>query len=215
MLNVFNSSRSLEKKFSKVFRDNLFHGSESLSGRGSDLDQTHIIEREIPIVLNDFHVKSVLDVPCGDQNWMSRIDFKRIEYIGADIVPSLIKRNSVAFGSQLKKFIELDLTQSVPPKTDLIFCRDLFVHLSTKSINACLNNIRESGSTYLLTTTFTDLRSYNNLPFFSKDVGWRPINFQLDPFNFSVPLTIINEGCTEGNGKFSDKSLGLWKIDEL
>jgi hypothetical protein len=215
MLNALNSSRSLEKKFSKVFRDNLFHGSESLSGRGSDLDQTLIIEQEIPIALNDFQIKSVLDVPCGDQNWISRIDFKAIEYIGADIVPSLIKRNNDSFGSQLRKFIELDLTRSVPPKSDLILCRDLFVHLSTKSIKACLSNIRASGSTYLLTTTFTDYRSYKNLPFFSRNVGWRPINFQLNPFNFSEPLRIINEGCTEGDGKFGDKSLALWKIDEL
>lgn len=45
--------------------------------------------------------------------------------------------------------------------------------------------------------------------------GWRPIDFTIPPFNFPTPLYLLNEGCTEADGLFEDKSLGLWEIDSL
>ena len=38
-------------------------------------------------------ITSVLDIPCGDFNWMQKVDLSNIEYIGADIVEELIKKN--------------------------------------------------------------------------------------------------------------------------
>jgi 2-polyprenyl-3-methyl-5-hydroxy-6-metoxy-1,4-benzoquinol methylase len=215
MKNYLSSSKSLKKKFSKVFEANGFHGDQSLSGRGSDLDQTRTIELEIPKVLEEFQIKSVLDVPCGDQNWIQRINFEGIDYVGADIVSALIHNNDLRFGSENKIFITLDLSHSVPPKKDLILCRDLLVHLNTKSIERCISNIKASGSRYLLSTTFTDARPYKDLPFLTRGIGWRPINLEQAPFFFPKPLMIINENCTEGENLFADKSLGLWRIQDL
>ena len=219
MLNRFESSEFLKHKFSKIYDGNLFRGSESLSGGGSDLDQTQTIELEIPKILKEFQIRSVLDVPCGDQNWIRSIDLTGVCYVGADIVTSLVNENNETYSSEDKNFIELDLTQTVPPAMDLILCRDLFVHLTTNSINRCLENIKLSGSTYLLTTTFTTSRTYKELPvlapIITRGVGWRPINLQLEPFVLPPPILTINENCTESNNRFSDKSLGLWRIAEL
>jgi len=215
MKNYSVSSKSLKKKFSKVFEENGFRGDQSLSGRGSDLDQTGTIELEIPKVLEEFRIESVLDVPCGDQNWIQRVNFNSINYLGADIVPALVAKNNSRFASENKKFIVLDLSHSVPPKTDLILCRDLLVHLNTKSIERCISNIKASGSKYLLSTTFTNIRPYKNLRLFTRGIGWRPINLELAPFFFPKPLIIINENCTEGKNLFGDKSLGLWRIADL
>jgi hypothetical protein len=44
---------------------------------------------------------------------------------------------------------------------------------------------------------------------------WRPLNMQLPPFNFPNPICIINEKCTEGEGEFKDKSLGLWRLKDI
>ena len=38
---------------------------------------------------------------------------------------------------------------------------------------------------------------------------------QAFPFSFPAPITIYNEHCIESEGRYSDKSLGLWKIDSL
>jgi len=205
----------LKRKFTQIYDSNSFHGDQSFSGRGSDLDQTRVVESMLPKLFKSLAIESILDVPCGDQNWLRRMDIDFMNYTGVDIVSEIIELNSSLFGSNKKKYVCLDVTQAVPPISDLVLCRDLLVHLDTRGIRKALRNIKASGATYLLTTTFTDDRNYKNLPVFTKGVGWRPINFNLDPFNFPQPIKIINEGCTEGEGRFQDKSLALWKLSEL
>lgn len=205
----------LKKKFKVVFDNNAFGGEISLSGRGSDLDQTKRIQEELPKLFKEFSIASIIDVPCGDQNWIAKIELGSIKYTGADIVSDLISENQTLYGKQTRSFIELDITKAIPPRADLILCRDLLVHLNTREIRKALRNIKLSGSQFLLTTTFTDNREYKNLPIITRSVGWRPINLQSAPFSFPEPLRIVNEGCTEGMGLFADKSLALWRLSEL
>src|SRR5262249_226159 len=104
-----------------------------------------------------------------------------------------------------------DVTSDKLPGADIILSRDLLVHLSFRDIAAALENFKQSMSEYLLTTTFP--RTTRNIDILSGD--WRPINLQLPPFNFPEPLRLINENCTEHGGRYADKSLGLWKLDDL
>jgi len=210
------SKSNLVKKFSGVYEKNLFFGSESRSGRGSDSDQTKVISGQLPLVLSKLGVSTLLDLPCGDLNWMRNVSLGGVSYTGADIVPELIQKLTKEFANSDRRFISLNAASDpLPEAFDAIFCRDLLVHLSTKDIFSTLKNFKSSGSTFLLTTHFTDPRKYKNLPFVSISVGWRPINFTLKPFHFPQPEIIINEGCTESGGSFSDKSIAVWRLQEL
>lgn len=213
----FNRSlpTGLKKKFEEVFRENAFGGNSSLSGRGSDLDQTQKIQQEVPRLFREFSITSIIDIPCGDHNWIAKTQLSEIQYIGADIVADLISKNNKIYGNENYSFIDLDITREIPPRADLILCRDLLVHLNTSEIRKALRNMKRSGSNFLLTTTFTGNRVYKNLPMFTQSVGWRPINLQYAPFWFPKPLKIVNEGCTEGGGLFGDKSLALWRLSDL
>jgi hypothetical protein len=44
---------------------------------------------------------------------------------------------------------------------------------------------------------------------------WRPLNLERPPFNFPPPAELLAEGCTEAEGRFLDKCLGLWAIKDL
>lgn len=96
------------------------------------------------------------------------------------------------------------------PQNDLIIVRDCLVHLSYKDIYNAIKNIKSSGSKYLLTTTFTN----HDLNHDIVTGDWRAINLQ-KPFNFSSPLLVINENCTQGSGEYSDKAMALWEIDKI
>jgi hypothetical protein len=205
----------LKSKFSKVFKYNLFFGSESLSGGGSDLDQTRVIRQKLPTILRELKINSILDVPCGDFNWMSKVDLTGIRYTGSDVVPELIAHLRDKFGNEQRDFHELNVVNNIPRKYDAIFCRDLFVHLNNQEIKASIKNFSKSNSQYLITTTFTSLNKNSDLPLFTRSVAWRPLNLTLSPFSFPPPIALINEECTEYNGGFSDKSLGIWKISDL
>jgi hypothetical protein len=74
-----------------------------------------------------------------------------------------------------------------------------------------ISNIIVSGSKYLLTPSFVDCKRNNNMA----TGEWRPINLEIPPYNFSIPLLILNEYCTQDDGAFPYKSLVLWEIKAL
>ncbi len=199
-----------ETIFKKIYESNYWGGTESISGPGSDLRQTAVIRTYLPILLEKYGVNTILDLPCGDFHWMRHIDLHNVHYIGADIVYDLVNKNT-KFSSEKIEFKHLDIIKDNLPKVDLIFSRDCFVHLSFKDIFSALSNIEKSGIKYLLTTTF--VKFHEN---FDIETGeWRPINLEKSPFNFPKPLEILNEQCSQHDGKYSDKSLALWLVKDL
>ncbi len=210
-MSLAKRSQDLKKKFSDIYSTNAFKGSVSRSGAGSDLVQTAEVRLQLPALVKEFDIRTFLDAPCGDWFWMRETNMGVEKYIGADIVPELIEKNTRQFASETNSFICMNLAEDIPPQVDLIFCRDCLVHLSYDDIRRVIGNFKDSKSKYLLTTTFTDRLS-------NEDLGnkmWRPLNLQRPPFNFPEPLKLINEKCTEADNRFTDKSLGLWKIEDL
>lgn len=188
--------------FDKFFFSNAWHGSESVSGNGSSMASTEAIRKRIPEIMHEFNLNSMFDIPCGDYHWIQSLDIKN--YIGADIVSSLIHDLRTLYPN--KDFRWLDITSDPLPCADIILCRDCLVHLPFSEIAMAIKNIIESGSKYLLTTTFPML-NYNDDP---HDMGrWRPLNLEKEPFNFPKPIELVSENTT------SNKYLGLWLISDL
>lgn len=156
----------------------------------------------------------MLDLPCGDFYWMKAVDLENCYYIGSDIVKFIIDENVKKHGARHRWFLHADVTKDALPCVDLIFCRDLFVHLSLEDIFKALRNFKTSGAKYLLTTTFVG-QSHADQNSFIHSGGWRPVDLQQAPFNFPAPVLLINEQCTEQNGLYRDKSLGLWHLQDL
>ena len=120
-----------EERFTKIYQENHWNDSGSRSGEGSTLENTQNVRNELPIVLRKYKIKSVLDAPCGDFNWMKSITQGiSIKYIGGDIVKPMIEKNQAHHSSNSISFEHLDLTKNLLPEVDLMFCRDCFFHLS-------------------------------------------------------------------------------------
>ncbi|MDC3242765.1 hypothetical protein OAT82_03755, partial [Flavobacteriaceae bacterium] len=153
----------------------------------------------------------ILDIPCGDFNWMQNVNLANLNYIGGDIVNLLIDKNNDEYKNDAINFEVLDITSSNLPKVDLIFCRDCLVHLSYKNIYKSLVNIKKSKSKYLLTTSF--FRCEENKDIITGE--WRKLNFEIAPFNFKKPLHVIDEKYTKKGFKYSDKTMCLWKISDI
>ena len=183
---------------------------ETKSGPGFTLAQTETIRREIPKLIEKYAIKTLVDYPCGDFNWMKEM-LKNVEvlYLGFDGDSGLVKENVEKYCSKSINFDSIDAIKDTLPKADLILCRDCFVHLPYNTAKQIIRNMKKSGSKYLLTTTF--VRRMVNEDY----SGWRPINLQMGPFLFPPALEIINENCTEVDGCYSDKCLALWKLDDI
>lgn len=205
-------ARDPQEVFTIIYTNNLWLDPQSVSGPGSNLAQTNTISKEIPKLLKELKVKTLLDAPCGDFNWMQYVNLDVLTaYIGMDIVPNVINQNQIKYGNSQRTFVFGNIIADTLPQVDLILCRDCLVHFSIAQIFTTLKNLKKSKSKYLLTTTFT--KPHENL---NKDIlvgYWRPLNLQAPPFNFPKPLLIINEQCPLS--QYADKSLALWRIEDL
>ena len=208
----------LKQAFEKAAEGNYWSDADSLSGPGSNMEQTRIIRQAIPALLEKYRVKTMLDAPCGDMFWMKTVlpelVQNGIQYHGADIVSPLIDKHRSNFDASKSVFHVIDLTKGPIPAVDLIFTRDCFIHLSYYNIYSILRNYKLSGARYLLTNTYTNATRKNvNVDEFL--LYGRFLNLQKFPFYFNSPLDLIVEGCTENEGINADKSLGLWELQEL
>jgi hypothetical protein len=200
-----------EDIFTNIHSTNFWGGEESKSGTGSDLKNTSNIIREIPILLKKYNIKSILDIPCGDFNWFKHINLDQITYTGADIVKNLVEQNNLKYKNNNVSFTHLDLITDTLPTVDLVLCRDCLFHLPTNEIIKSINNIKNSNSTYLLTTSYNWRGISNNSEINFGE--WRRINLEIEPFNFPPPEYFIFEGSTRKTD--FDRFLGLWKISNL
>jgi hypothetical protein len=201
-------SKSAKEVFEDIYQKKAWSGV-SHSGPGSDLEQTRKVRHSLQKVIAQYDIKTLLDVPCGDWFWMKETDLSSVQYTGGDIVEEIISRNQKYAGDQVS-FQFLDLLEPEIPAHDLVFCRDCLVHFSYRDVCRALENLKKSGSHYLLTTTFPGRVNYDIIT-----GNWRPLDLQAEPFNLSEPIQLINEGCTEGNGSYADKSLALWDLQTL
>jgi hypothetical protein len=212
-LYVRHRSKRLNRNvvFAELFHGNGWNGKQSASGTGSDADQTAVLVRELPALLRELGVSTMLDLPCGDFHWMQNIDLDGIRYLGGDIVDDLVVRNRARYEADNIAFQKLNLLADPLPAVDLVLCRDCLVHFSFMDVWVALDSLCRSGSKYLLTTTFPE--RVRNADILSGN--WRPLNLCAPPFRLPAPLRIINEQCTEVGGAFSDKSLALWRIEDI
>ncbi len=201
--------RSMEGRFTRIYRENRWRDQESKSGPGSNLPQTAAIRRELPGLLTELGIKSMLDIPCGDFNWMKQADLPLEHYTGGDIVAEMIRENQRLYGDDRHSFLQLDLTRDDLPRAEIVLCRDCLVHLSFADGLRALRQIRRSGAEYLLCTTFVEVA--NNTDIITGD--WRAINLQLPPYNLPAPVRLIDEECPEE--QYRDKRLGLWRTDAI
>jgi SAM-dependent methyltransferase len=202
----------LAARFERIERTNLWGAATSVSGLGSEDRATAAIRDALPSLLQRLAARSLLDAPCGDAGWIGGLT-RNIAYTGVDIVPSLIDANRarVARGELAGRFLVADVTRDSLPFADLVLCRDCLVHLSFQNIARAVARFRASGARFLLVTTFPEWGDNRDC----EDGDWRALNMQKPPFDWPAPRELINEACEEGGGGWRDKSLGLWRLDEL
>lgn len=206
---IGNDMKTPEEVFGEIYKKNVWGDSESKSGEGSNIAVTEELRKQLPKLFAEFKISSILDIPCGDFNWMNLVDLGKIHYIGADIVKSLIESNQQKFGTEQIEFRHLDAIKDSIPKVDIILCRDMLVHLTHAQIKQVLRNFKKSGSTYLLVTSQVEILENIDIP-----MGWwRKINFEKFPYNFPKPLYTIDEKSTQ---KIEwDKRLLLWRLEDI
>jgi hypothetical protein len=167
--------------FSEIYKKNLWRSGESHSGLGSELAYTKNLIKFLPLVFEKFNIKTFIDAPCGDFNWMKHVSLRDdMFYIGMDIVPDLVASNQKKYSNNQHQFILADISKTPFPKADLLFCRDCLFHLSNKDICFVFKNFLESDIPLLLTTTHINTNNFSNTNIHTGD--FRLLDLFSEPF---------------------------------
>jgi len=205
------ASRRFEADFGEHVRLYGHYRLESLSGPGSCLAQTHELRERLPLLLGDLGVRSLLDAPCGDFNWMQHVRLGLDAYTGVDVLDEIVANNTWKHAAPGRRFLRADVVHDRLPPAEAVFSRDLLPHLSFADIVAALENFRRTGAKWLLSTTFSAPRPNAD----TANGEWRPLDLTQAPFHFPPPRRLLNERCTEAGGAYSDKGLGVWRFEDL
>jgi hypothetical protein len=161
-----------------------------------------------PLITEKYAIQSMLDAPCGDYNWMKAVE-RTCSYIGGDIVAEAIENNQKLYASEKVQFKQIDITKDTLPMVDLIFCRDCLQHLSDANVHKVLANFKNSGSKYLLVTSYPKTWVNHDV----EDGSYRPLNLRKSPFRLPKPIYKIRESRQQGNE--IDKTMYLYKLSDL
>jgi len=185
-------SNSTKERFELIYKTNFWSSKESVSGLGSELKNTINIKKEIINIISHYKIRSILDAPCGDFNWIKDILNDEVNYFGGDIVKNLIIENLQKNKKKNITFKELDITSDPLPNVDLMLCRDCLIHLSYKKINLFFQNSKKSNIKFLLLTSYKfknqQIKIINSdIP----DGEFREIDMSEPPFLLPEPIIKI------------------------
>lgn len=179
---------SSDTYFKYVYKFNYWEDSDSRSGPGSNMHYTEKIRNSLPIIFENFCIRTVFDTPCGDFHWMSSVMANsNVNYIGGDLVKELIQQNATRYANLKNvKFTTFDITRDKFPLADLWICRDVHFHLSFADIVKSLEEFSRSSVQYVLLTSHIQTTS---APFKNEDIisgGFRLLDMTKYPFNLAV-----------------------------
>ena len=206
------------KKFQYIYKSKYWQDIKdgSVSGAGSNQISTEKVRKELMDFISQNKISSIIDIPCGDWQWMSMLDLSNINYIGYDVVEDLIISNIKNYKSTNVNFEVKNLINDKLPKSDLIIVRDMLNHLNDADINKCITNLYNSDFRYVGITNFLITNNANNILGDKLRLGdrWRPLNLSLTPFYLSTPSFNLNDSCnlTE-NDKV--KHLSIWSKEDF
>ena len=198
-------ARALGERFSAIYQNRIWLNGRtdgSLSGLGSELENTRSIRVHLPKLLADLKTKTLIDVGCGDFNWMQDLSID-CDYVGVDVAQTVIDQNTRRYGTTTRSFITLDATKDPLPPADTALCREILFHLSFDDIRSLMQNLRGSGISTLIATH--DVVTSFNADILSGD--FRLLNLTKPPFRFPPPeLFIPDDGVSPG------RVLAAWTI---
>jgi hypothetical protein len=194
--------------FKAIHDNNLWISDETRSGLGSTLAYTAPMRRGLEKLLRRLKVKTLLDLPCGDFNWIRHVRLPEgANYLGGDLVVTLIDELQHNHASEHHKFVVLDMVEDEIPPADLWLCRDALFHLPNEDVVSVLKRFSRSAVPFILTTTY-DFAQVN------RDInpgGFRFINLLAPPFQLPLPAARIADFVVPWPPRY----LGLWSREQV
>lgn len=171
------------------------HGEQSLCGSGSWKEQARDAQEFIQEKIIEHQYESILDLGCGDWNWMEEIDFKGAKYLGVDADAEMIYNNSVKYAFNEISFRCADIFKMDIPEVDLVICRDVLFHVRPELAVCLINKLKQRSRLHFISTSFNREKKNQEPRKYCKIEDWfyYRINLLTEPFNLKENLVETRE----------------------
>jgi hypothetical protein len=190
-----------QQTFSRIWERNTWNGTETPAGPGSTMAATERLREELPRVVADFGIGSILDAGCADALWMPDLP----GYVGVDIIPAAIERARERHPD--REYVVGDICSDELPRCEAVLIRDALQHLSLRDGLTALQNFRRTGVKWVLASSHEGEEN-SDVP----SGGYYPCNLQAAPFWFSEPRWKIPDGTWDSGVRYPNKVFGLWEL---
>ena len=176
----------------------------TVCGTGSLKIYTKIQLEQIDKFLQDNNIKTMNDIGCGDQNWITDSEYikNNVDYLGYDFVDldtrfqkkynymkskkcsdEMIKKE-MEKKEYFKKYFPIEdkafnIVNELPRKCDVTLCHSVLQHLEEEEVLKALENMKKT-SKYLM---LDNCDNKNNKFKKTYTSDWKPWNFNIEPFN--------------------------------
>jgi SAM-dependent methyltransferase len=208
--NAANRAQRFARTFQKVVKRDGATNRSIASGGGSTREYTLATRSHLHTVVTAFGVRSILDIPCGDFQWMPIFldAHPEIRYFGADIVRALIAEHTSRFSDRPQwAFGVADMVRDFPAgEFDLVHMRDALQHLSPGDAVSVITSLRiQSRFRYWMVTDYEGVTHNRESRIRNKGWDFQYHNLRLPPYSLPPPLMRFNESA-------DGKTLALYRI---
>lgn len=151
------------------------------SGAGSTLQNTRLYRLFLEDFISSHNIKSIVDYGCGDWESTQLLNLHGIDYIGIDVVKSVINQNEAKFGSPFVKFIYGNGNEVNLPSADLLICKDVLQHLPNSAIHTFITYLPKFKYCLIINDVDPEFFTSTNPDIHAGN--WRLIDLTKPPFN--------------------------------
>jgi SAM-dependent methyltransferase len=126
-----------EERFETIYREKIWGtngGNEGFSGGGSLLENAMPYYEYLIDFMREHNIRSVVDLGCGDWTLSRHIDWTGIDYIGYDVVESVIEKNIQKYACDNIHFVNANFLNTDLPEADLLICKHVLQHIPNKDV---------------------------------------------------------------------------------
>lgn len=164
---------------------------EAGSGLGSLPGVTTAYRDFIQNFLRERSVRSVVDLGCGDWQFSRLVDWSGVDYVGVDVVESVIEQNRREYGSDTVRFQHGNASMSGLPEADLLITKDVLQHLPNEAIDNFVENVLPNYKMVLVTNCVRPIWRIN---YPIEAGGFRPVDLSKKPYGLKTQRMLSFHG---------------------
>lgn len=165
--------------FSQIYEENVWGFG---SGTGSLVENCYPLIGWLQVFLSRNKIQSMTDYGCGDWQWMQYVGLTGIDYLGIDVVESVITKNQERFSQKNIQFRSGSILSNIRG-SDLALMKDVLQHLPNSSVNAIVDSaIKSSKFVISINGHWGDRRANPDI----LPGGYRAIDLSAPPFEYNV-----------------------------